>query len=169
MTEAKEELESELTNMDMFRSFEQEAADLSNFTTRTRKSAARITGQFDSQFDELEKLIEAQRNALGALRKDAEAKVVGKGVSLSTLTDDEAKQKLELYEEFARKLREAARGTFPLMQKADGLSRRCASLTSRSIASSRKPSAPRSSQKRTTSCIAATTSGLRQSRSGCSG
>ena len=35
--------------------------------------------------------------------------------------------------------------------------------------SMRKPSTPRSSQKRSTSCIASTTSGLRQFRSGCSG
>ena len=55
---------------------------------------------------------------------------------------------------------------------------RCASSSGRSgsassfpirwMTSARKPSTPRSSQKRRTSCIASTTSGLAQSRSGCS-
>ena len=49
------------------------------------------------------------------------------------------------------------------------LSRSSGSLAMRAIASRRKPSTPRSSQKRSTSCIAASTSGLSQSRSGCSG
>ena len=52
---------------------------------------------------------------------------------------------------------------------AGGSSRSSGSFISRSIASSRKPSAPRSSQPQITSPMRAGTSGLRQLRSGCSG
>ena len=50
-----------------------------------------------------------------------------------------------------------------------GSSRSSRSFIARSIASRRKPSTPRSRQKRTTPATASRTSGLRQSRSGCSG
>ena len=49
-----------------------------------------------------------------------------------------------------------------------GLSRSAGSFMIRRTASSRKPSTPRSSQKRSTSSMAASTAGLRQLRSGCS-
>ncbi len=51
---------------------------------------------------------------------------------------------------------------------APPLERRSGSLAILTIASRRKPSMSRSSQKRSTSCIAASTSGLSQLRSGCS-
>ena len=50
-----------------------------------------------------------------------------------------------------------------------GTSGSSGSLPMRCTTSTRKPSTPRSSQKRSTSCIASTTSGLSQLRSGCSG
>ena len=50
-----------------------------------------------------------------------------------------------------------------------GMSGSAGSLPMRCTTSTRKPSTPRSSQKRSTSCIAATTSGLSQLRSGCWG
>ena len=50
-----------------------------------------------------------------------------------------------------------------------GMSGSAGSLPMRCTTSARKPSTPRSSQKRSTSCIAATTSGLSQLRSGCWG
>ena len=50
-----------------------------------------------------------------------------------------------------------------------GLSRKAASSIRWWMASTRKPSTPRSSQKRSTSSMAARTSGLRQFRSGCCG
>ena len=48
------------------------------------------------------------------------------------------------------------------------MSAKCSSFTRCQSASTRKPSTPRSSQKRSTSSIACTTAGLRQLRSGCS-
>ena len=50
-----------------------------------------------------------------------------------------------------------------------GMSGSAGSLPMRCTTSARKPSTPRSSQKRSTSCIASTTSGLSQLRSGCWG
>ena len=50
-----------------------------------------------------------------------------------------------------------------------GMSGSAGSLPMRWTTSARKPSTPRSSQKRSTSCIASTTSGLSQLRSGCWG
>ena len=57
----------------------------------------------------------------------------------------------------------------PKASVAGGSSRSSGSFSSRSMASTRYPAAPRSIQNASTSCIAAITSGLRQSRSGCSG
>src|SRR5207245_9073392 len=52
---------------------------------------------------------------------------------------------------------------------APALSRSRGSLAILNTASRRKPSTPRSNQKRSTSCIAVSTSGLSQLRSGCCG
>ena len=73
----------------------------------------------------------------------------------------------------ARGSRAGGRGSSPSPRRG-AAPRRCGRAAagpwrSCAIASSRKPSTPRSSQKRSTSCIAASTSGLSQLRSGCSG
>ena len=63
----------------------------------------------------------------------------------------------------------AARPVLVLAPRARSPTPGSGSLPSRWTTSMRKPSTPRSSQKRSVSCIAASTSGLAQLRSGCSG
>jgi hypothetical protein len=122
LTPAKKELMPELIQLQFLDIFVQDWSDLSEFAERLKRDADKSSDRaISKETTELAETVRTHYAAVRRLRDEAQVKIVGPGIGMIGLTDDQAREKLLLVRDYMARFR-ASSNTLALSNTALKLS-----------------------------------------------